>query len=160
MVLQNKYGKKYSGIEDLPMYNWLELTKQGTPLSDAGYLLVTYKKVTPTVELKVLWTKIYDQYIKEIGLTPDYRALLEAMKQCTQAMIDSALEPSSLNATKEARAKKIIELMTTGKVGKFSEFVAAVEKYMGLRVDLKTISVERFYSYVGLMQKEMEAMRG
>ena len=49
-------------------------------------------------------------------------------------------------------------LSNVGKGGRFSEFVASVEKYMGIAIDLNNITVDKFYSYVKLMEKEIKAM--
>lgn len=155
MGLLNKSKRIFSTIDTLPMHNWLEITK-----GDLGWLFVEYRKPTKR-EMKWLgdvWVKIYDQYIEKIGLTDDYIDLLEAMKKCTIAICRNALNPSSLNATREAEARQNLERMTSGETGKFSEFVALVEKYMGFRLNLKEISVESFYSYVSIMKKESEAL--
>lgn len=155
MGLLNKSKRVYSTIDELPMYNWLEITK-----GDFGWLFVEYRKPTKreTKWLTEVWTKIYDQYIEKVGLTDDYLDLLEAMRKCTLAICRNALKPSSLNATREAEARQSLEKMTSGETGKFSDFVAMVEKYMGFRLNLKEISVESFYSYVSIMKKESEAV--
>ena len=155
MALLNKYAKTYSSISELPMYNWLEITK-----GNMGFLFLKYQKPRKidAKRLTEAWTKIYDQYIEKVGLTEDYIDLLEAMRKCTIAICRNALTPSSLNATREAEARDILDKMTSGEAGKFSEFVALVEKYMGFRLDLKDVSVESFYSYVGIMKKESEAI--
>ena len=152
------FTKKYLSISDLPMYNWLECNK-----GNLGYLYHKPKKVEANKSLIDLWTKIYDEYIKEIGLTDDYVELLEAMKKWTIAACDYMIETNSLNGTKEAEAKDLLESLTNKSAGgKFAEFVAAIEKYMGIPIDLHKITVEKFYSYVKLMEKEskqMEAMK-
>ncbi len=138
------------------MKNWLECSK-----GNLGYLFVRYRKPAGAWEeaLKVLWEKIYNQYIKEIGLTPDYEDLLLQMQKCAVAMTEALVNPSSINKTRAESAKATLDQMTTGEGSKFSVFVSAIEKYMGFRIDLETISVERFYGYVKMMQKESEIIK-
>lgn len=148
------FSKKYLSIYDLPMANWLECNK-----GNLGYLYHRPKKVNVNKSLIDLWTKIYDQYIAEVGLTDDYVELLEAMKKWTIRACEYIENPNSLNGTKEAEAKDLVEsLSNVGKGGRFSEFVASVEKYMGIAIDLNNITVDKFYSYVKLMEKEIKAM--
>lgn len=153
MELTSRFYKTYSTIDELPMLNWLECSK-----GNFGYLYVKYRNPTRLglPRLMRVWETIYNQYIKEIGLTEDYEELLEAMRKCTLAICKNALTPSSLNATREAEARKRVELLSSGEGGKFAEFVAAIEKYMGFKLDLREVSVSKFYAYVALMKKEIQ----
>lgn len=137
------------------MFNWIELNK-----GDLGWLFVAYRKVKHTDKLEKYWEMLYDEYINEIGLTDDFVELIEAMKRATILIVDAIQHPTSLNVTKAEAAKELVERLSTGgKDTKFGEFVAAVEKYMGIPINFKTISVERFYSYVRLMEKESKAIQ-
>ena len=148
------FNKKYSTISDLPMTNWLECNK-----GDLGYLYHKPKKVTVNKSLIDLWTSIYDEYIEKIGLTDDYVELLEAMKKYTLAVCNYIENPSSINATREVAAKELVDSLSIGGKGsKFGEFVASVEKFMGIPIDLDKITVDRFYSYVKLMERSLKQL--
>lgn len=156
MVMLRLLKKKYKSISDMPMHNWLECNK-----GNLGALYLDPITVKPNKELFELWTKIYDEYIEKIGLTPDYVELLEAMKKYTDMVCNYIEKPNSLNGTKLAAAKDVVEMLSNPSGnGKFTEFVAAIEKYMGIAIDLHTITVERFYSYVKLMERENKPTNG
>src|SRR5690349_20979474 len=114
MGLQIRSKKLYSGIEDLPMKRWLECSK-----GDLGWLFVRYR--TPSKEqekaLAVLWEKIYNQYIKEIGLTPDYEDLLLQMQKCAVALTEAITNPISINKTRAEAAKAKLDEMTRWESG-------------------------------------------
>lgn len=143
----------YETIDELPMRNWLECNK-----GNFGYLYREPKDIKLNDKVRELWQKLYDEFILEIGLTPDYLDLLSAMKRHGLAIIDWMVKQDSLSKTKMAAAESEIESMVQsgGKGGKFSHFVASVEKYMGIQIDLNVVSVTKFYSYVKLMEQEVK----
>jgi len=153
------YLKKYKSIEDLPIRNWIELNK-----GDFSYLYLHRKfwgkfmnlsKQSEMIEKH--WGAIYDEFIKEIGLTDEFKDTLEQMKRVTILRCENALKPSSLANTKLAEAESILEDMTSKEGGKFQHFLAAIEKYMGIPLDMAKTSVAKFYSYVYLMEQEAKA---
>lgn len=111
-------------------------------------------RLKETEKRKERWFKLYDEYIEKIGLTDDYKELLSAMKKHGKAICDYMENPNTLNKVNLQVAELNMQEISSGDKGKFSEFVAMVEKYLGFPINLKEISVERFYAYVELMKKE------
>lgn len=144
----------YNSIEELPMFNWLKLNSGEYKYLLKPFWLSMVERMKETPKRKARWFALYDQYINEIGLTEDYKELLRAMKKHGLACVRYIQNPTSLNATKMAAAESEIQDLSKGEKGKFEEFVAMVEKYMGIPVNLKKISVKRFYAYVEIMKKE------
>lgn len=149
----------YKSINELPVKNWVELNK-----GDLSYLFInrTFGKVMLYIrgkkylnKLNQVWETIYDEFIKEVGLTKEFKQTLELMKKVTLLKCENALNPKSITATRLAEAEESLESMTKEEKGNFELFLASVEKYMGIRVDLAKIAVARFYSYVKLMEREM-----
>lgn len=151
MILWRPY---YDSIEELPLYNWLNLNK-----GEYRYLLKPFyfqfvSRLKETEKRKERWFKLYDEYIEKIGITDDYKELLQAMKRHGDAICAYMENPNTLNKVNLQVAELGIQEISSGEKGKFSEFVAMVEKYLGFQLNLKEISVERFYAYVELIKKD------
>ncbi len=148
----------YESINDLPMHNWLELNKGKYEylLKPFWFFWVERLKETPGRKLK--WQALYDQFIKEIGLPDDFVELLRIMEKHRAAILENIISPTNLTKTRLLDYEGQVKNYGQKEGGKFTEFVAAVEKYMGVPIDLKNISVLKFYSCVALMQAEIKAM--
>lgn len=136
------------------MHNWLKLNA-----GEYKYLLKPFwigfvSKLKETESRRNRWFRIYDEYIEKIGLTDDYKELLQAMQKHGKSIADFIQDPNGLNKANMQIAELEMKEITSAEKGKFSEFVAMVEKFLGFQINLKEISVERFYAYVEIMKKE------
>lgn len=136
------------------MWNWLELNR-----GNMGWLYLKYRDVKkPNKKHEKAFEILYDQYIERIGLTKDYVELLETMKQHAEAIFDWIVNKDTLSYTVKEELKIALDQMMKGEKSNstFMQFVTAVEKYQGVEIDLKRISVEKFYSIVKNLENENE----
>jgi len=99
------------------------------------------------------WKKIFNEYLKEFGLPESYERYLKLMvKACTlysDAYNKKDKKHLIVNAKlKQAQANKEI----TGIPESLNKTAARVAKYMRMPIDVKSITVSEFYSYLDIMQ--------
>lgn len=150
--------RAWSDIVEMPMYNWLKCQE--------GALRYVYKTVPrhETGTERKYWERLYDQFLERFGMPAELRDMLERMQAVTDANWDWILNPEdSLANTNKMAAELDYEALFT-KDNKTGEsklvFVAAVEKYFGIEIDVKKTTVEQFYSRVEIMKTETKVRNG
>ncbi len=142
--LKHKFCSKYNSIHNLPIYNWNQIHKT----SDFGYLLKNYEKVQHD-GLNELWIKIYDEYIKEFGLSKEYQNILKLKiniaKQKADYIVTSDRVKLNFIALDEAKLK---EIETKEAPDTFRKTLMHIEKSQGVKMNDKQLSVYEFYHYI------------
>lgn len=146
------------------MSHWIELNKGDMSYlfsnPKLGKILIKSKGEKYGAKLDEIWGVIYDEFIKEIGLSKEFKHTLELMKKVTILKCENALNPKSITATKLAEAEESLDSISKEESGNFNVFLASVKKYMGIEIDISKIPVAMFYSYVKLMEQEAKANHG
>ena len=78
--------KYYKNIEDLPIKIWFDIHESG----NYNLLLISKTKITDEIynTLHKCWESIYEQYIKEFGLSDDYLAHINVKKKIANLQAD------------------------------------------------------------------------
>ena len=78
--------KYYKNIEDLPIKIWFDIHESG----NYNLLLISKTKITDEIynTLHKCWESIYEQYIKEFGLSDDYLAHINIKKKIANLQAD------------------------------------------------------------------------
>lgn len=133
----------YSSIDDLPIWNWTRVHDTG----QLGYLLKEVKE-DDRGDLQHLWDSMYDEYIKEFGVSEQYEKELVIRKkigelQCQLIITEDKIIKSFIGAEQHYldELRKIKKLT-------FEETIVEIEKTRPFAVNIKEMSVRRYYTYL------------
>jgi len=142
--LYHRFCKKYTSIHNLPIYNWNKIHETG----DLGYLFLEYKK-SDFKGLIHLWDSIYSEYIKEFGLSKEYKEILKLKVNIAKQKADyiSTGDRIKLNfiALDESRLQEIEKKEPKQSIHKT---LMHIEKAQGVRITDKNTTVYEFYNYI------------
>ena len=149
--------KAYKTLHDLPAIVWWDVTE------GKGFEGLVIKGKYSELEIFHIYLDLLQEYYNDFGTTEKHESFINARYEYAvklakyietqngfdkmfmeMALIDlQALEPKSSDNEKTV---------------KFHEQIRAIEKYMGFKVDKKTISTHDFYSYLKGMEQEYKSL--
>lgn len=164
MKLLKKFGSyfEYRTIRELPLSKWLQVHESGELKhlirhSSVLYLLLVRLHLISRYSLKEAWNEIYEGYIKEFGLSPAYADYLDKTRMLIYAIIDHALDNSSINHTYLRIAEEDLKMFfDANEKTNFGMIHAVVEKWKGFRMPVDTVTVFEFYSAYKAMETELK----
>lgn len=137
------------------MWNWQKVQKTGNfkYLSRLPFGLSDY-----TNKSKDIWVKCFDSFIQLVGLGEDYNRLLELKKQYLLAKCDW-LNTEDTRAKMKAKFLAIDIQDTNSSIndktkGNENDTTITIEKELGIKLNLKKISVKEYYDYVNFFTKQ------
>ena len=143
--LSKRSGKYYDSIDNLPYWNWKKVNETG----DYSYLIISGE----VADLELVWFKIFDEYIKEVGLPEEYRDFLELYKEYLVLRIDFELTGNRV-LLNFIQIKKIeLDKKSKTEPGK-DNTTAILSKFMGFPVKEKEVTVSEYYNYLQLAQQD------
>ncbi len=146
MVSLKVFYKKYSSIDDLPMFYWDKIHSTG----EYKYLFVKQVQTKNTKELEQLWTKIYDEYLLEFGLGKGYleiKALKEKIAKLKGKYIITGDKLLKNHINVEENMLKSL-YGENNKSTSFRESLVHLEKMQQIKIDTKKITVADYYNYL------------
>ena len=139
----------YSSIDDLPVFIFNKINKTG----DLNLLKKGSLKKVNQKQLEQTWAKIYNEFIKEFGISDKFKEWIEKQKQVInhycQAYVHGQKHELNFARIKEEEAR----LLLAEEEMSFEEVFSSVSKFMGFRLPFKETTVREFYGYLKLMEK-------
>lgn len=86
--------KLYDSIQTMPINIWFKIHET----SDLKHLIIEGEPKDN--ELNEAWDKAYSEYIKEFGVSDNFKDYLEVKRLLIYQQIDYALDPSPINDTR------------------------------------------------------------
>lgn len=165
MTLSERFGKffNYESIKTMPLSVWLQVHDTGQlPLIIKRYKWLYYFLVKCHIisiyQLKASWNLCYKEYVNEFGLSPAYSDYLDKTRMLIYALIDYALDTSSLNHTYLKIAEDELQMFfDSQEKTNFGQIHAVVERWKGFRMPIETTTVYEFYAAYKAMEVEMKA---
>jgi hypothetical protein len=157
---ENQYKPKetsevYSSIDDLPQWNWVQIHKTG----NLAFIkkLDNYRDIETdnSLVLEQLWLQIYDEYLKEFGLSKEYKEILERKKQIAR-MKNEFITTNNRSLLNFIKIEEL-ELEATfdkTEVRGFESVVIGIEKIQGIKLEPKKITVYEYNNYLRTLNKE------
>ena len=141
-----KFSKKYSSIDDLPMYNW----KQIHDTNELKWLFIDNVKCENTKELETIWAGIYDEYLSEFGLSDEYKDILKIKRRIAMFQADYIEKEDRILLNYINIEKNALESMygATTKGSSFRDSLVHLEKMQGIKINTKEITVADYYNYL------------
>jgi hypothetical protein len=136
-------------IYTLPMWNFFMVNKTG----DLSYLSQgrnLSKKLVP------LWEKINDELFEAMGISNDMQDQFSALRRLNIAKIDALMYGGAyvtLYEIEEKRFKQLNQINSTAENDFYSTKIA-IERTMGVFLDLKKISVYEYFKYVEVAKEK------
>jgi len=125
----------------MPLFNWIKCNQ--------GELQFTRINGKGSDEMDVIiWQYIYDDYLKEFGLSETYKRMLNAMKKKAILELDFVLTGDRFKLTEieieETRLKSMLN--NAGKGTTIEESLIYISKWMGTWLNTKQISVREYFN--------------
>ena len=145
-VFKSKHQKFYTGIDELPLFNWIKCTN-----GDLRFVRIDSKSITATNENDVdAWNKIYDDYIKEFGLSEMYIKMLNVMRKKAMLEIDFVINRDRFKLTEiEIELSKLEMMMANnGKGISIEQSLVHLSKWMGHWINSKNIITKDYFNLI------------
>ena len=141
-----RFSKKFDSIDNLPMYNW----KQIHDTNELKWLFVDKVKCENTQELETIWAAIYDEYLREFGLSNEYKDILKAKRKIAELQADYIVKEDRILLNYINIEQNALESMydTTKKGSSFRDSLVHLEKMQGIKINTKEITVADYYNYL------------
>lgn len=131
----------------MPLYNWIKCL-------DGELEYVNKNGKGNKHDNAIAWAKIYDEYLKEYGLSSMHKKLLQCMREKAIIECDYVLTNDRFKLTllemEENRLKNMLSMMSGG--ASYDTLLIHLSKWMGYYLNSKDITVKAFYT----LNKEYE----
>lgn len=129
----------YTSIDEMPIWNWEQISK-------TGKLKFVFISCEGDVNDNIVeaWDNLQDQYIKKIGLDPDFEDILRIKNNISNLRYDLILTGNRFNNTLIAIEMAELTALQSMKGMAFEDLLIHVSKHMGFRPDLKSTSVSEW----------------
>lgn len=148
--------KPCDSIDIMPVFNWFKVFET----MDLRWLypvrtLENCPKKPKWKELPEVWNRLNDQFVDTFGITDNYRKLLVQKRKLMLMQIDIAVDKKKhLEAVMKVEKRKLDRMETPTEKTNFEMLVAKVEMATKLSIDVHTVSVKRFYSYMKALEEQ------
>jgi hypothetical protein len=129
-------------MDELPLFNWIKI-------NDGDMTFIRKNQLKGTAQMDEFWfTKIYDEYIREFGLSDLHKKMLLAMKKRAMLECDFVITGDQFKITEieMAIAKMESMLRNNGSGMSIEQTLIHMSKWMGAWLNSKTISVRDYFN--------------
>ena len=141
-------GKYYRSVDELPLTNWVKIYE------DKSYDFLLKKKGKADKYADIVYLQMQDELVDKYGVGDLFLKILRMKIKISLLEAEIAL---SGDRTSEIKVKiledKIKEMEGGFKEVNIYESVIQLEKAMGFRLDIKTLTVGEFYRYGKFVSK-------
>jgi len=140
---KSKPREYYKGIDDLPLFNWIQCHN--------GKLEFTRIGESGSKEQDIeAWQQIYDDYIREFGLSDVQKKLFDAMKKKAMLELDFVITGNRFKLTEIeiAMAKLDSMLMNRGDGISIDQMLVHLSKWMGHWINSKNITTREYFTLI------------
>jgi hypothetical protein len=125
----------------MPLFNWIKCNEgkiEFTRISDEG---------NPEMDV-ITWENIYNDYLKEFGLTETYKRMLNAMRKKAILELDFVLTGDRFKLTEieieETRLNAMLQNAGNGMT--IEESLIYISKWLGTWLNVKNITVREYFN--------------
>lgn len=146
MFLFVKYYEKFNSVSNLPMDRWDKIHKT----NQLKYLFKKDVNVLNNETLQETWAKIYNEYLIEFGLSPNYKQILKLKREIAIKQADFINSGDRILLTYINIDKENLRILTkpNGKISNFKDNIINIEKIQGVKINPLTITVLEYYTYL------------
>lgn len=125
----------------MPLFNWIKCNEgkiEFTKISDEG---------TPEMDV-ITWEIIYNDYLKEFGLSETYKRMLNAMKKKALLELDYVITGDRFKLTEveieQTRLNSMLQNAGNGMT--IEESLIYISKWLGTWLNAKNITVREYFN--------------
>lgn len=136
-------GKFYKSIKETPLYNWIQICE-----GKFEFILININDSNNTKESEYeqAWNDLYDDFLKERGLSRYNLNLYREMKQLAILECDYVITGDEFKLTQIEIQKEKIKMLNQNSNGISTEkSLIYLSKWLGYRLNWKEISVYEYY---------------
>jgi hypothetical protein len=154
--LEKTYSDRYyKSIEDLPVLNWWKLHEE----NDFKWLLKDSNKKITKHSIKI-FKSIKSEFVEEFGIDRKYEEYLKKVWKLELIKIDIALSgDKSKKIFADILELEIEDLLNEQETKVHNHGVMHIEKFMGFKLNVKSTTVNEFYSYVKEIEKQLKQQK-
>jgi hypothetical protein len=141
----NELKPYYNSIDNIPCWNFDKIISTG----DYFFLFKGQPEKINSKELEKIWENIYDEFIKEFGISEQFKMYLERMGAYVQCLDMAYNGGDKSQLTMAEINKRRAEDYLKSNESKH-DIYAVVSKYMGFPCKAKELTVKEFYGYLKL----------
>lgn len=158
-----KMCRSYRSIDDMPLYNWKMIYREGDfryMLQDADSLNIESLHYDEQ-DLMEGWDACYSEYLTEFALDGRLKKVLKLESQIHILTAEMWIQDRPSMQTKiDVLKKQKAQLEIKQQEGvDFDTQVAVLEKWLGIHIKEREVSVRRFYTYQKLYEKEAKNIK-
>ena len=128
------------------MYNW----KKIHDTNELKHLFIGKVECENEPALERIWVNIYDEYLKEFGLSDEYKDILKLKRNIASFQADYIIKGDRLTLNYINIEKAALESLygTSKKGSSFRDSLVHLEKMQGIKINTKEITVADYYNYL------------
>ena len=142
-----EFPKAYIHIDELPILIWNKIHETG----DLTLLFVEKQKVNQSFDLKLeeIWLNLYDQFLKEFGVSDEYQKILEIKRAIAIHKIDFHLRGNRAARTYwKIEEAKLKDALTDEPKTSFNDSIIKIEQFMKFKLNARELTVLDYFSYI------------
>lgn len=141
-ALFRRSGQTYNSIDELPIWNWWRIHETG----DLCYL---YTSTSGNPEKVIdLWNALYNDYLKRYGLNESFLNYLDKKKRIALMKVDCIVNNKPHLQTFIEIEEKELKDDYKHEQSDNNKVVVLLEKHLGFSLDVKTLPVAKYYTYL------------
>lgn len=143
---QNAY---FTSIDMIPLYNWIKCTE-----GDKKHTRINLEVGSDKLDA-FMWEQLYDNYIKQNGLSETYIKLLKTLQKKASLELEYIINGDRFNLTKiEIEAAKLEQMMNNNGTGmSIEETLIHLSKWLQTWINSKNITVKEYFDLLKTYQK-------
>lgn len=147
-ISQNSGGGYYGHLSELPLHNWIQCTDGKLHYVRKG------EKGNNSQDLEA-WEKIYNDYLKEYGLSKTYKKMLEAIRKKALAELDFVITNDRFKLTEADIQESILSTMLKNKGNGMTieKTLIHLSKWIGYWLKPKNISTKEYFDLLAEFEK-------
>ena len=133
----------------IPLFNWIKCTE-----GDKRYTRINLEVGSDQLDGH-MWENLYDNYIKQNGLSETYIKLLKTLQKKATLELDFVINGDRFNLTKiEIEAAKLEQMMNNNGTGmSIEETLIHLSKWLQSWINSKNITVKEYFDLLKTYQK-------
>ncbi len=142
----------YKSIYDIPVFNWFKCIDS----KEYKYCLININDYKESINDKCIETfsNLYTEYIDTFGISQTLTDIIETQNEILLMKIEKAINEDKTLDTfitlKELELKDKLNVKQT----KTNTAKVAIEKYLGLRINEKEVTVKEYYDYLEAIKED------
>jgi hypothetical protein len=147
---ENRY-KVYSSIDTMPIWNYEKVQE----LADVRYVcnVDDYSEIEPQPYMYEAFDIVFTEFYDYFGISAELSEYLNMQRSMVLLELDYQLTKDGLKKTQLAQKQREFDSMYNREGMDIDKIAVVLSRWLGFDLDIKKISVKRFYNYLKEFEK-------